>query len=109
MSTAKTEPTVRPKLGPTGKPIRRGRWTFVSHQWNGDVWRLDGSDWDLEFDPLDTSQFRRGGWTLYIRGRYAENVAHYLDCAMEYAEKEFDRALWKALGGEDIEPAAAYL
>ena len=98
-------PTVTPKLGPTGKPIRRrGRWTYVSHQWNGPVWRLDGSTWDLEHDPDDHSvciggDLCNGAWVLWVDGRYREPVAEYLDGAMWVIEEKFDRALWEALGG----------
>lgn len=95
-----TAPTVTPKLGPTGKPIRRrGRWTFVSHQYNGPVWRLDGTTRDLEYDEMDSSSWRPGSWILYIDGRYKAPVAHYLTSAMEEVEEQYDRALWEALGG----------
>ena len=98
--STKSSPAVTPHLGRTGKPVRRrGRWTFVSHQWNGDVWRLDDSAWDLEYDPLDGSAALLGCWVLYRDGRHDSPVDHYLDGAMEWAEEKFDRTLWEALGG----------
>jgi hypothetical protein len=95
--------TATPKLGPTGKPIRRGRWIFVDHQWNGPVWRLADSTWDLEHDPNNHAVCIggrcNGAWVLYVDGRYREPVAEHLGGAMEWIEKKYDRALWEALGG----------
>jgi len=77
-----------------GRPIRRrGRWAFVSHPYNGPVWRLDGSDWDLEFDPFEHA------WHLYVSGSYRTTVDSYLDGAMAWTEQKYDQALWTALGG----------
>jgi hypothetical protein len=88
------EPTVTPHLDRWGRPVRRrSRWTYVSHSWNGPVWRLDGSDWDLEFDDFEAA------WFLYVGGSYRETISHYLDCAMEWIEHKYDQALWTALGG----------
>jgi hypothetical protein len=96
-------PTVTPKLGPTGKPIRRrGRWTYVSHSWNGPVWRLDDTTLDLEYDELSSGACIPGCWILYRNGRYDTPIGHYLDYAMEYVEEKYDAELWKALGGETV-------
>lgn len=93
---------VTPKLR-AGKPVRRrNRWTLVSHPFNGPVWRLDGTDWDLEFDPLDHSGMVTGRWFLYRDGLYAETLDHYLDGSMEWSERTYDAAIWAALGGDPL-------
>lgn len=86
------EPRVTPRLDRWGKPVRRrGRWTYVSHQWNGPVWRLDGTTLDLEHDPDDHSVCMggrcNGAWVLYENGRYREPVEEYLDGAMAAVEE----------------------
>ena len=99
-STSKPEPPpVTPIAGRWGKPIRRrGRWTFVSHPWNGPVWRLDGTTLDLEHDPcchsvcIGSDQCN-GAWVLYQDGRYKEPVGEYLDGSMYAVEQQYGRAL----------------
>ena len=92
-------PTVTPELRSTGQPIRkRGRWTYVSHQWNGPVWRLDGTTLDLEHDTDNHSVCigsRRcnGAWVLDEHGRHIEPVDEYLTGAMYWVEKEWDRRI----------------
>lgn len=94
MSTLAPAPEVTPHLDRWGRPVRRrGRWTYVSHQWNGPVWRLDGSDWDLERDDFEEN------WFLYKHGSYDSTIDRYLDESMRWVERKFDQALWTALGG----------
>jgi hypothetical protein len=98
LSSSKPEPEVTPVLGSSGKPVRRrGRWTYVSHQWNGPVWRLDGTALDLEHDPgchsvCNGGDRCNGAWVLYEDGRYKEPVGEYLDGAMHWVEQQHDRA-----------------
>lgn len=102
MSSSTPEPEVTPVLGTSGKPARRrGRWTYVSHQWNGPVWRLDGTTLDLEHDPdchsvCMGSDRCNGAWVLYENGRYREPVAEHLAGAMELVEQQHDRAPGRA-------------
>jgi hypothetical protein len=102
VSTSTPEPEVTPRLGPSGKPVRRrGRWTYVSHQWNGPVWRLDGTTLDLEHDPSCHSvcvggDRCNGAWILNENGRYKEPVGEYLDESMDWVEQEHDRAAGQA-------------
>lgn len=78
------EPTVEPYRDRWGHPVRRrGRWTHVSHQWNGPVWRLDRTDWDLEFDEFEHC------WYLWTGGSMKEQVDRYLDGAMEWCERRY--------------------
>jgi hypothetical protein len=93
-TTTATPPAVTPKLGPSGKPVRRGRWTFVSHPGNGDVWRLDGTTLDLEHDPdchaCCVGGRCNGAWILYEDGRYREPVAEYLSPVAKNSSENFN-------------------
>lgn len=70
---------------------RKGRWTRISHPYNGPVWRLDGTTLDLEHDP-DCHSVCSGGsrcngaWVLYRDGVYSQPVGEYLETAMECTE-----------------------
>jgi len=80
----RNSPTVQPYRDRWGRPVRRrGRWTHVSHQWNGPVWRLDRSDWDLEFDEFDHY------WYLWYGGSQRGPIGRYLDGAMEWCEHRY--------------------
>jgi hypothetical protein len=77
-------PSVTPYLDRWGRPVRRrNRWTHVSHPWNGPVWRLDRSDWDLEFDGFERC------WYLWTGGSMDKPVDRYLDGAMEWCEQRY--------------------
>src|SRR5579859_374545 len=79
--------------------IRRiGRWTHFNHPYNGPVWRLDGTELDLEHDPGSHAvciggDRCNGAWVLYEHGRYREPVAEHLRAAMEDIEQRWDSLL----------------
>jgi hypothetical protein len=104
-----SEATVTPILR-RGKPIRRGRWAYVSHQYNGPVWRLDGTTLDLEHDPnchacCIGGDRCNGAWVLYTDGNYTEPVDEYLSGAMDWVESHQGKRVITvsvaALGAED--------
>ena len=76
---------------------RIGRWRYYSHPYNGPVWRLDGTELDLEHDP-DCHSVCAGGrcngaWVLYEHGKYVEPVSEHLagyGAAMRQVERRLD-------------------
>ena len=93
----------------TRRPRRIGRWTYFSHPYNGPVWRLDGTELDLEHDTschavCIGSDRCNGAWVLYEHGRYREPVTEHLRGAMEDIERRWDGlvaavAFWLAVYG----------
>ena len=77
---------------------RIGRWTYYSHPYNGPVWRLDGTELDLEHDPQNHAvciggDRCNGAWVLYEHGRYREPVSEHLTgygAAMWQIERRWD-------------------
>jgi hypothetical protein len=89
---------VKPKLTATGRRIRRGRWTLLSHEWNGDAWRLA---WRLEDTTLDLERDPHDGWVLYRDNCdcYYQPRCKSLSGAMLSVEQWYDEEIMKALIG----------
>jgi hypothetical protein len=89
---------VGPKLTAAGRRIKRGRWTLLSHEWNGDEWRLA---WRLEDTTLDLQRDPRDGWVLYRDDCdcYYQPRCKSLTAAMLSVEQWYDEEIMKALIG----------
>jgi hypothetical protein len=91
--------TVTPHLNRAGRRQGRGRWTLLSHEWNGDVWRLA---WRLEDTTLDLERDSKGGWVLYrddYECYYHQPRCKSLKDAMSSVERWYGEEIMKALIG----------
>lgn len=65
---------------------RIGRWTYGSHPGLNPGWRLDDTEFVLDFDPKNTSGSLRGSYCVWINGREVAPVDHYLPESMAFVE-----------------------